>query len=47
MKLTNPYVMALGSFLLAWQISNFEPDYRSVLSAILCGVFGYLPKRNK
>lgn len=41
MNLKNPYVMSAGSFLLAWTGSNFDLNYRSILCAILVGVFGY------
>lgn len=41
MNLKDPRLMALASFLAAWQISNFALDYRSILGAVLCGVFGY------
>lgn len=42
----NPIVLAVGAFLAAWASSNFEPDYRAVLWAILSGVFGYAsPKK--
>jgi len=45
MKITNKYVLALGGFLAAWAGSNFDLNYRSMLWAVLAGVFGYLPKR--
>jgi hypothetical protein len=37
----HPALLALGGFLAAWAGSNFEPDYRAVLFAVLAGVFGY------
>lgn len=46
MKMTNPYFLTSGAFLAAWAGSNFAPDYRSILWAVLAGVFGYLPKRD-
>jgi hypothetical protein len=46
MKMTNPYVLMVGAFLSAWAASNFAADYRSILWAVLAGVFGYAtPKR--
>lgn len=47
MKITNQYMLSGGAFLAAWAGSNFQLDYRSVLWALLSGVFGYLPKREK
>ena len=42
----NPYVLTAGAFLSAWAVSNFALDYRSVLLAVLAGVFGYAtPKK--
>lgn len=44
----HPIILAVGSFLAAWSISDFAPDYRSILTAILVGVFGYAtPKKKK
>ena len=37
----NPYVLTAGAFLSAWAASNFAADYRSILWAVLAGVFGY------
>jgi hypothetical protein len=46
MKMTNPYFLMAGAFLAAWAASNFAGDYRSILWAVLAGVFGYAtPKR--
>lgn len=47
MNMKNPYVMSLGAFLAVWgTTSNFALDYRSVLGAIVAGVFGYAsPKK--
>jgi hypothetical protein len=46
MNMKNPYVLTVGAFLSAWAASNFAADYRSVLWAVLAGVFGYAtPKR--
>ena len=47
MNMKNPYVLTLGAFLAAWAGSNFEPNYRSVLMAILAGVFGYATPTKK
>ena len=47
MNLKNPYVMAIGSFLMAWAGSNFDLNYRSVLCAVLVGVFGYATPKKK
>jgi hypothetical protein len=42
----NPAILTSGAFLAAWGASNFALDYRSVLWAVLAGVFGYAtPKR--
>lgn len=47
MNIKNPYVMSLGAFLAVWGTSsNFELDYRSILGALVAGVFGYAtPKK--
>lgn len=46
MKIKNPYILAVGAFLAAWASSDFAPDYRAVLLAVLSGVFGYAtPKK--
>ncbi len=47
MNMKNPYVLALGGFLAAWSGTNFEPDYRSVLAAVLAGVFGFITPKKK
>lgn len=41
MNMKNPYILTLGAFLAAWAGSQFALDYRSVLFAIVAGVFGY------
>jgi hypothetical protein len=42
----NPAILTAGAFLAAWGASNFALDYRSILWAVLAGVFGYAsPKR--
>lgn len=47
MNMKNPYFLTAGAFLAAWAASNFAADYRSVLWALLAGVFGYAtPKDN-
>lgn len=43
----NPYVLTLGSFLAAWAASDFALDYRSLLLAVLSGVFGYATPKKK
>jgi hypothetical protein len=43
----HPVILAIGAFLAAWSISNFELDYRAVLSALLAGVFGYATPKKK
>ena len=46
MKIKHPVYLAAGAFLAAWASSNFEPDYRAILWAVLSGVFGYAtPKK--
>jgi hypothetical protein len=46
MNIKNPYFLTAGAFLAAWAASNFAADYRSILWAVLAGVFGYAtPKR--
>jgi len=47
MNLKNPYLLTLGAFLAAWGSSNFSPDYRSILWAVLAGVFGYATPKKK
>ena len=47
MKMTNPYMRTAGAFLAAWAGSNFALDYRSMLWAVLAGVFGYMPSKDK
>jgi Ca2+/Na+ antiporter len=43
----SPSVLTVGAFLAAWAGSNFSPDYRSVLMAVLAGVFGYATPKKK
>lgn len=45
MLLKSPYFTSAGAFLAAWQVGNFALDYRSILGAVLAGVFGYLPPK--
>ena len=46
MNMKNPDILTAGAVLAAWAGSNFEPNYRSVLMAVLAGVFGYAtPKK--
>jgi len=46
MNMKNPYILTAGAFLSAWAASNFAADYRSILWALLAGVFGYAtPKK--
>ena len=45
MNMKNPYVLTLGAFLAAWASSQFDLDYRSILFAIVAGVFGYATPR--
>ena len=45
-NIKHPAYLAAGAFLAAWAASNFAADYRSVLWALLAGVFGYAtPKK--
>jgi len=43
----NPYVLTLGAFLAAWAGSEFALDYRSILWAVVAGVFGYATPTKK
>ena len=46
MNMKNPYLLTIGAFLAAWAGSDFALDYRSVLFAVVAGVFGYAtPKK--
>lgn len=46
MKIKNPSLLYVGAFLAAWANSDFALDYKSVLLAVLAGVFGYAtPKK--
>ena len=40
-SLKHPIVLAVGAFLSAWAATNFEPDYRAILWAVVSGLFGY------
>ena len=42
MNMKHPAVISLGAFLAVWgTTSNFALDYRSILGAVVAGVFGY------
>jgi hypothetical protein len=43
----NPYVLTVGAFLAAWAGSEFALDYRSILWAVVAGVFGYATPTKK
>ena len=44
----HPVVLATGAFLAAWSVSDFDLNHKSVLAALLAGVFGYAtPKKKK
>jgi hypothetical protein len=46
MNMKHPAIIAVGAFLAVWGTSsNFDLDYRAVLSAIVAGVFGYASPR--
>ena len=47
MNMKHPAVISLGAFLAVWgTTSNFALDYRSILGAVVAGVFGYAsPKK--
>jgi len=47
MNMKSPYVLTAGAFLSAWAGTNFSPDYRSILWAVLAGVFGYATPKKK
>lgn len=47
MNMKNPYVLTLGAFLAAWAGSEFALDYRSILWAVIAGVFGYATPKKK
>lgn len=47
MNMKNPAILTAGAFLAAWANSNFALDYRSVLWAVLAGVFGYATPKKK
>lgn len=48
-KLDSKQVLfAITGFLVTWQATNFDLDYRSILSAIIAsGLAGSHPKKNK
>jgi hypothetical protein len=43
----NAYVLLVGAFLAAWAGSEFALDYRSILWAVVAGVFGYATPTKK
>lgn len=43
----HPALLAVGSFLAAWSISDFALDYRALLTAALVGIFGYATPKKK
>jgi len=47
MTIKHPAFVALGAFLAVWgTTSNFDLNYRSILGAVVAGVFGYAsPKK--
>jgi hypothetical protein len=47
MNMKHPALIAVGAFLAVWgTTSNFDLNYRSILGAIVAGVFGYAsPKK--
>lgn len=46
MNMKHPLFVSLGAFLAVWgTTSNFSLDYRSILGAIVAGVFGYATPR--
>ena len=47
MNIKHPAFVSLGAFLAVWgTTSNFDLNYRSILGAVVAGVFGYAtPKR--
>jgi hypothetical protein len=47
MNLKNPALLTAGAFLAAWAGSDFSLDYRSILWAVLAGVFGYATPKKK
>lgn len=43
-----PYLYGLGSFLAAWQATEFSTDFKAVMGAVTCLVLGYgSPKVDK
>lgn len=47
MNMKNPYILTAGAFLAAWAGSDFATDHRSILWALLAGVFGYATPKKK
>jgi hypothetical protein len=47
MNMKNPYMLTAGAFLAAWAGSNFSLDYKSIMFAVLSGVFGYATPTKK
>ena len=47
MNMKHPTIISIGAFLDVWgTTSNFSLDYRSILGAVVAGVFGYAtPKK--
>jgi hypothetical protein len=46
MNMKHPALVAVGAFLAVWgTTSNFALDYRSILGALVAGVFGYATPR--
>jgi hypothetical protein len=46
MNMKHPAMVAVGAFLAVWgTTSNFALDYRSILGALVAGVFGYATPR--
>jgi len=43
----NAYFLLAGAFLAAWANSDFALDYRSILWAVLAGIFGYATPKKK
>ena len=36
-----PYLFAVGSFLSAWQSSDYSLEFKAVMGAVTCAVLGY------
>lgn len=41
------YLFALLAFLAAWQATDFDLDYRSILGAVVAAVLGYADPKDK